>query len=79
MATEPNGTTPTGSSIQDHRQKPRGVLPRQLQMWLMVGIAVVMLLIIMVTGHSQPAPGPGGSGRLPPRRPPTGSARISNS
>jgi type IV secretion system protein VirB10 len=40
--------------IQDRRSTPRGVLPRQLQMWLMVGLAVVILLIILVTGHAQP-------------------------
>lgn len=55
MTTETNGATASGSSLQDHRQKPRGVLPRQLQMWLMVGIAAVILLVILVTGHPQPA------------------------
>jgi hypothetical protein len=28
--------------IQDRRTKPRGVLPRQTQMWLMVGLAFVI-------------------------------------
>ena len=40
---KPNPGT-ASSTVQDHRQKPRGVLPRQLQMWLMVGIAVVIVL-----------------------------------
>src|SRR5438094_10621386 len=48
---------PTGG-IQDRRPKPSGVLPRQVQMWLMVGIALVILLIILVTGHSEPAARP---------------------
>ena len=48
----PAGTTP----VSDHRPVPRGVLPRGLQMWLMVGVAVGMVGIIVFTGHSQPAP-----------------------
>src|SRR5438309_543585 len=43
-------------AIQDRRPKPRGVLPRQLQMWLMAGIALVILVIILVTGHAVPPP-----------------------
>src|SRR6516164_4158805 len=42
--------------VRDVRQPPRGVLPRQLQMWLMAGLAVVILLIILVTGRTQPTP-----------------------
>jgi type IV secretion system protein VirB10 len=58
MATEPTGPSATNAPLQDHRQKPRGVLPRQLQMWLMVGLAVVILLIILITGHPQPSARP---------------------
>lgn len=43
-------------SIQDSRVKPRGVLPRHVQMWLMVAIAVVILAIILLTGQSAPLP-----------------------
>ncbi len=32
----------------DSRVKPRGVLPRHVQMWLMVAIAVVILAIILL-------------------------------
>src|SRR5262245_14261967 len=49
---ETNGTSP----VSDRRTPPRGVLPRRLQMWLMVGVALVMIVIIGFTGHSQPAP-----------------------
>ena len=42
----------TGSApIQDARSAPRGVLPRQLQMWLMIGLAVIILVIIFFTGR----------------------------
>src|SRR5260221_14101288 len=47
----------TGSApIQASRSAPRGVLPRQLQMWLMIGLAVIILVIILFTGHSSPVP-----------------------
>lgn len=40
--------------VTDRRGTPTGVLPRQLQTWLMVGIAVVIVLIILITGHREP-------------------------
>ncbi|MGA2124379.1 MAG: hypothetical protein ABSG58_08135, partial [Acidimicrobiales bacterium] len=50
-------STPAGTApVSDHRPVPRGVLPRGLEMWLMVGVAVGMVGIIVFTGHSQPAP-----------------------
>ena len=70
MAADTNGTSAAGSTVHDHRQKPRGVLPRQLQMWLMVGIAVVILLIIMMTGHPEPAAQPQAAERTTPAAPP---------
>jgi type IV secretion system protein TrbI len=48
--------TSGSAPIQDSRSAPRGVLPRQLQMWLMIGLAVIILVIILFTGHSSPAP-----------------------
>src|SRR6266850_6276048 len=48
--------TPAGApTVTDHRTPPRGVLPRGTQTWLMVGLAVVILGIIVVTGHPTPA------------------------
>jgi type IV secretion system protein VirB10 len=64
MPTPTTGSTNSGT-LQDRRQKPAGVLPRQLQMWLMVGIAGVILLIILLTGHSQPTPRPQATDRQP--------------
>jgi type IV secretion system protein VirB10 len=49
--------------IQDRRVKPRGALPRQTQMWLMVGLAFVILMIIFFTGRPSPASRPLGTGR----------------
>ena len=56
----------TGSApIQDARSAPRGVLPRQLQMWLMIGLAVIILVIILFTGHSSPVPRASAATRVP--------------
>lgn len=42
--------------IHDQRATPRGVLPRSLQMWLMVGLAVIILGVILFTGRAAPLP-----------------------
>jgi type IV secretion system protein VirB10 len=47
---------PIGTPMQDRRPKPPGVVPRHLQMWLMVAIALVILVIILVTGRTSPPP-----------------------
>lgn len=44
------------SAIRDRRVKPRGVLPRHVQMWLMIAIALIILIIILLTGQPEPAP-----------------------
>src|SRR5690606_29625050 len=55
---EPTGTAP----VVDRRPVPRGVLPKGVQTWLMVALAVGMLGIIFLTGNPD--------GSTPPR--PTG-------
>src|ERR671929_853234 len=47
-------TTSGTTSVTDHRVAPRGVLPRHTQMWLMVAVAIGILGIIVLTGHSEP-------------------------
>src|SRR6266576_2684137 len=48
-----NETPATSDSVPvtDHRPVPRGVLPRSMQTWLMVGVAVGMIAIIVATGR----------------------------
>ena len=58
---QPPSDSPTqdrqpAAPLRDRRQAPAGVLPRQLQMWFMAGLAVVILVIILITGRTQPAP-----------------------
>ena len=50
MADETLGT----AIVSDRRSKPEGVFPRHVQTWLMVGIALVMLVIILVTARTTP-------------------------
>jgi type IV secretion system protein TrbI len=48
--------TASTAAVTDRRTPPRGVLPRHLQMWLMVGLAIGILGIIAFAGHPEPAP-----------------------
>mgnify|MGYP001171537231 CR=1 FL=1 len=53
---------PPAAPVRDRRPTPAGVLPRSLQMWLMVGIAGVIFAIILITGRPQaPTPSTGTS------------------
>ena len=45
-------TVPT---IQDKAPKPPGLLPKNVQSWLLVGLAVLMVLIMWLTGGKKPA------------------------
>jgi type IV secretion system protein TrbI len=51
MADSVPGTAP----VTDHRIAPRGVLPRGMQTWLMIGLALGILAIIVLTGQPEPA------------------------
>lgn len=52
MADAAPGTAP----VTDHRTAPHGVLPRRMQTWIMLGLAVGILGIIMLAGRPEPAP-----------------------
>src|SRR5216683_5084919 len=45
--------TTESAPVSDHRPVPRGVLPRGMQTWLMVGVAVGMIAIIVATGRPE--------------------------
>src|SRR6266540_3953389 len=45
---------PGTGAVTDRRVAPRGVLPRNTQMWLMVGLAGVIIGIIVFAGHPEP-------------------------
>ncbi len=52
-------TTP--SAIQDKNPKPPGLFPKNVQSWLLVGLAVLMVLIMWLTGEKKSPPALGGS------------------
>ena len=56
MPEEPG--TPGTAPVSDHRPVPRGVLPRGFQTWLMAGLALGIVLIILITGQSEPSRNP---------------------
>src|SRR5258707_5920478 len=43
------------SPIHDKSPKPPGLLPKNVQSWLLVGLAVLMVLIMWLTGGKKPA------------------------
>ena len=45
---------PDVAPVTDRRPVPRGVLPRGMQTWLMVAIALGMLMVILFTGRAEP-------------------------
>jgi type IV secretion system protein TrbI len=47
-------TTPL--PIQDQGPKPPGLLPKNVQSWLLAGLAVLMVLIMWLTGEKKPRP-----------------------
>lgn len=65
MATEPQTPPPPGSPVRDRRAAPRGVLPRQIQVWVMAGLAVVIVVIILIAGHAQPPTASSTAARTP--------------
>jgi len=40
--------------IQDQSRKPPGLFPKHVQSWLIVGLAVLMVLIMWLTGSKKP-------------------------
>ena len=52
--------------IQDKAKKPAGLVPKNLQAFLLVGLALLMVVIMALTGHKPPTPvGPGTTPALP--------------
>ncbi len=46
------------SAIQDKAPKPPGLLPKNVQSWLLIGLAVLMVLIMWLTGGKKPTAPP---------------------
>src|SRR6266436_2364192 len=46
------------SAIHDKSPKPPGLLPKNVQSWLLIGLAVLMVVIMWLTGGRKPATPP---------------------
>jgi type IV secretion system protein VirB10 len=54
---EPTGDrTGARAAVHDRRSVSRRALPRQAQTWIMLGLACLILLVILLTGHQEPRP-----------------------
>ena len=42
--------------VQEAGQKPQGLLPKNVQSWLLVGLAFLMIAIMWLTGGKKPQP-----------------------
>lgn len=51
--------------VQDKAPKPQGLLPKNVQSWLLVGLAFLMVAIMWLTGGKKPST-PGKAASLPP-------------
>jgi len=43
-------------TIKDKAPKPAGLVPKNLQAFVLVGLALLMVLIMALTGHKRPVP-----------------------
>jgi hypothetical protein len=57
--------TPDTFPVTDHRQSPRGVLPRGMQTWLMAGLALRMVVIMFAIGRPDPPARPTATATTP--------------
>ncbi len=55
MSDRPNLTPGKGNTIEDKAPKPKGVIPRNTQSLVIMGIAVLMILIMWLTGGGKNA------------------------
>jgi type IV secretion system protein TrbI len=55
--------------IQDKAPKPPGLLPKNVQSWLILGLAVLMIVIMWLTGAKKPQARPRTGGALPQAAP----------
>lgn len=61
--TEPSKTersaseTPEAPRVRDKSVRPSGLLPKNIQAWMVLGIALVMILVIALSGNKSPREG----------------------
>ena len=55
MPQQENDTSPP--TVRDRAPKPPGVLPKNVQAWVLIGVATVMVCVLAFSGGQSPSPG----------------------
>src|SRR5579859_8071250 len=50
LSADSSVASPAGQPIQDKAPKPPGLMPKNVQAWVMLGLAVLMVVIMWLTG-----------------------------
>lgn len=64
--------------IQDKAKKPTGLVPKNLQAFLLVGLALLMVVIMALTGHKPPVPVGSGATPMLPNIVPVNADRVTD-
>ena len=64
--------------IHDKAKKPAGLVPKNLQAFLLVGLALLMVVIMALTGHKPPAPVGSGSAPALPNIVPVNADKVTD-
>ena len=64
--------------IQDKAKKPAGLVPKNLQAFLLVGLALLMVVIMALTGHKRPVPVGSGTTPVLPTIVPVNADRVAD-
>ena len=64
--------------IKDNAPKPPGLVPKNLQAFIIVGLALLMVLIMAVTGHKRPVPPSSAATPSLPNLVPVNSQKVSD-
>src|SRR5579859_3898868 len=67
LSADSSVASPAGQPIQDKAPKPPGLMPKNVQAWVMLGLAVLMVIIMWLTG-----------GKKAPAAPKSGTPAVQN-
>jgi len=65
-------------AIKDKAPKPPGLIPKNLQAFIIVGLALLMVIIMAITGHRPPAPPSTGAASSLPNLVPVNPQKVSD-
>jgi type IV secretion system protein TrbI len=65
-------------AIKDKAPKPPGLIPKNLQAFIIVGLALLMVIIMAITGHKPPAPPNAGAASALPNLLPVNPQKVTD-